>query len=1162
MKKSSLRIVIILLVFFVLPAELFGQFSKIYKGPDDPAGDKNEERVGWMTGNRVLLFFRNNTELSNCCGTHVSKWPNNNRGSAMTDGVALLIGAKVYISNDTIPDPWQTGSNLDTLYYIQTSYREGMDRDPLGVFEWGLYPPNGYNNPGTEYVAMSNIPESWPLSGWPSTDSETKWPGEWNGRFGRGVIYADLETFFVANDAQDQEYLLPGRRVKYYPRPGVKIGDKNPNVTTNLGAPWGGIGIRVETRGMQWSNPQTQDAIFWEYNIANISEYDLPEMTFGYWNDNGIGGNEPTDDLGYYDTYLDLAFSWDIDMVGEGGLQPGVLGFAFLESPGISTDGIDNDDDGIIDERRDNEAVEFYSDSLRGIADLEKYKRAYGTPRPRWDSDEDGDWQDGNDANGDGVYQKTEFYGDDVGTDGVGPLDLNYTGPDENGTECNHRPDFIEGLGSEPNYALTDVSESDMIGLTAFQMYGIPPDPLVDWHRDDKGLFLRLSSGVREGYSGTIENLVQLFGAGTFPLYQGRTERVSMAMVHSFDRISLGDFTPDVPLLARKKEVVQVVYERDYRFATPPEMPTLKATPADGKVILSWNDIADKQTKEPLLNNINDFEGYKLYKATDRHFSDPEVITNGFGEATLKKPIFQCDLVNKKQGFTDFGLVDGTAFYLGNDSGIQHFYVDEEVDNGVTYYYALVAYDYGIADVGEGITPYENSTVLDLDEYGNVRNKGINVAIVTPTQKAAGYQEPLIEFVEGQPSDNKIRGNDVEISVLDPQNVKSENKYKIKFISSLTSVNQSNSKYRSIADGKYICNGFEVYDMTNNGERILIENSDSVNNLGNNLLYGNLDTWLGDFHYYPIGEKQQSEIFDGIQLSFTPNLFTGEVAYDETGWITGDSPVQVVTSRDESKYFPGEYEVVFTDNSNEYSTKFNKFIKLKSVGNEFLFTDDFLFQQDFDFYVVNKLFKDENGDPLKMDLIVHDVDKNGEFNYDKDTVLVGPPVFYNDQVRWGGTVFGISFKDAAAGDNMPDNGDVYKLKINSPLSERDSIIFTLKPEVELNKEELKQNMSDIRVVPNPYVATNRMEPALVNSALNQQRRLLFTNIPAQCKIKIFTMSGVLVDEIIVDNSVEKGSVHWDLLSKEGLEIAAGVYIYHVKSDLTGEEKIGKFAVLK
>jgi hypothetical protein len=53
-----------------------------------------------------------------------------------------------------------------------------------------------------------------------------------------------------------------------------------------------------------------------------------------------------------------------------------------------------------------------------------------------------------------------------------------------------------------------------------------------------------------------------------------------------------------------------------------------------------------------------------------------------------------------------------------------------------------------------------------------------------------------------------------------------------------------------------------------------------------------------------------------------------------------------------------------------------------------------------------------------------------------------------------------------------------------------------------------------------------------------------------------------VDEIKVTNSPENGSVHWDMLTHEGLEIAAGVYVYHIKVDKTGDEKVGKFAVIK
>ena len=38
--------------------------SKKYEGPEDSAGDIAAEREGYMTGNRVFLYFRNTTELS------------------------------------------------------------------------------------------------------------------------------------------------------------------------------------------------------------------------------------------------------------------------------------------------------------------------------------------------------------------------------------------------------------------------------------------------------------------------------------------------------------------------------------------------------------------------------------------------------------------------------------------------------------------------------------------------------------------------------------------------------------------------------------------------------------------------------------------------------------------------------------------------------------------------------------------------------------------------------------------------------------------------------------------------------------------------------------------------------------------------------------------
>ncbi len=401
-------------------ASLFGQdHGKKYEGPDDLAGDKAARREGWMIGNRVLLYYQNTTELSYWPRSDVSRWPNTYNGQKMNDGIGLLIGSKVFITEGSIPvtDPNQVSllasqGLIDTLSFCQTNYREQMDLDSTGTIVWGFYPPFGYFNPLSESPAMSNDATSWPQEGWPAPNHTTKWQGLWNGRFGMGIKYADLECFFVANDAQDQEYIQKSASSKYYPRPGVFINADN---TCQPGKPWGGLGLRVEQRGFQWNNPEARDAIFWEYTIANVSDYTLTEVAFGYWVDNAIG-NDSNDDIAAFDKLQDLAYSWDIDGVGSGSFPTGTMGFAYLESPGIAWDGIDNDDDGIVDEKRDNPATRIIG-ATEGYQSVDKflafnYLKA-SELRPHWDSDEDQDWMDGEDKNANGKYDLGENTGDE-----------------------------------------------------------------------------------------------------------------------------------------------------------------------------------------------------------------------------------------------------------------------------------------------------------------------------------------------------------------------------------------------------------------------------------------------------------------------------------------------------------------------------------------------------------------------------------------------------------------------------------------------------------------------------------------------------------------------------------------------------------------------------
>ena len=1144
------------LFYILLLTSLIFSQGKKYEGPDDPAGDIAAEREGYMTGNRVFLYFRNTTELSDWPKVNVSRWPNNLDGVKMVDGIGLLVGAKIYIKDDpttkidstVVSDPLEIGDGegLHKLYFLQTSYREEMDVNPAGTFEYGFYPAFGYSNETSEYPAMSNRPSSWPPDGWPSTGTSTKWPGEWDGRFGRGVIYADMETYFVANDAQDQEYLELPDRVRYYPRGNKKIGEIRDNVTIGKNNPWGGLGLRVEARGFQWNNPQARDAIFWEYNIANISDYDLTEVAFGYWVDNAIG-NDGNDELAYFNIDLDMSYSWDINGVGSGGLPTGTMGFAYLESPGLAYDDIDNDEDGILNEKRDNVATTKVGPT-DGIYDVDKFLSFFKVDladlKEHWDADEDQDWQDGEDLNNDGVYQITEYFGDDIGLDGVAPTELNYTGPDEG--EGNHKPDYVEGVGSEPNFAVTDVSESDMIGLTAFRLFPVPSHAQSNstwWFKNDEAMWELIGENILEEYMDQISNLIEVFASGPFPLYKGRTERISMSELHSYDPLEgLNSPAHTAPALYELKKIVQVIYEKDYRFAQPPKMPTLTATPADGKVILTWDNISDTKTRDPFLGNINDFEGYKLFRATDKYFSDAEVITDGYGTPMFMKPIFQCDLKDGKFGFTDFGLVNGVAYNLGSDTGISHVFVDNTVMNGRTYYYGLVAYDYGAPHIGPGISPSENNVVVELDEAEEVRSIGKNVAIVTPFKPAAGYVAPDITIDDS----NLPGGGEIEPSILAQSSIKKDHQYQVTFdIDTIALLPQYDYGLM------YTTNSIMVTDLS---EGTIIYKETPLKFVGSNLIK------VDSLGYWTLNTKApfSTDVFDGVQLNVDMPFDQGYYDYANSGWVQGSGIMRVVPTIRESSYLPWDYHIIFSSDPSVYTSTTSIKTGIRDAVDDRIPTNEILLGQSFGFYVKNETLLKPDGSHVLMDMVVHDVNKNGVFDKSEDKIIVGG--MRNDG-KWAGTAFVIDFNLTSTA-TYPKSDDIFRVKFSRPFWKDDYLTFTINSYDDIDADSLAKTMDNIRVVPNPYVATNVMETAVSNQFLNQRRSLMFTNVPAQALIKIFTISGVLVDEIVINNSPEKGVVHWDMLTREGLEIAAGMYLFHIEALATGDQKIGKFAIIK
>jgi len=98
------------------------------------------------------------------------------------------------------------------------------------------------------------------------------------------------------------------------------------------------------------------------------------------------------------------------------------------------------------------------------------------------------------------------------------------------------------------------------------------------------------------------------------------------------------------------------------------------------------------------------------------------------------------------------------------------------------------------------------------------------------------------------------------------------------------------------------------------------------------------------------------------------------------------------------------------------------------------------------------------------------------------------------------------------------------------------------------------------VVPNPYAGAASWEPA-TTSVGRGERRIFFIHLPRECTIRIYTMAGRLVQTIQHVSSLADGQTSWNLVSRDGMDVAYGVYVYHVDAPGVGTT-VGKFAVLK
>lgn len=693
---------------------------------------------------------------------------------------------------------------------------------------------------------------------------------------------------------------------------------------------------------------------------------------------------------------------------------------------------------------------------------------------------------------------------DDVGLDGVAST--------SDKGESDGKPTSGVGTGEpgEPHVDLTDVKETDQIGITNAQRIAAGG---LNINSDATMWFDFMIPGKYFNPAEVRPGEYDLFvSSSLFPMKAGDVQPFSMAVILVNGPVNDPGWTIRRNEVLKKRKNAQETYQNNYRFAIAPPAPILTAIPGNNKVTLYWDNAAEKSYDAFLANIGGDghhFEGYRIYRSSDPAFQDALNITNGTGTPLFLNPMVIFDLKDGIKGYDSLGI-DGIHYNLGDDSGLEHSFVDTTAQNGYTYYYAVVSYSKGFPS--GGIVPAESPIRVNLKADGTV-TLGSNVARVTPEAPAAGYTEPTlgdIQLVQGATTST------VSYDIVDPRSIKSEHKYYLTFQDTLI-----------VTPGAPDTLTTKNYTLT-----------DSTTN-----------TVLIDKNKY-FQSNYEQPVIDGFRLKFN-NEPRVELDTTQSKWNDKNVPKFtfekfVAPGGISGELRPDDYKVFFGNVGMDSSVSFTysgvlfpsepvNFRVLNTTTNKYL---------KFGF--------------LELDLTGGKGKLSAKGTKKDRIVFLEPNPKDSLVVTWW---FYLSTEpDTTKGFTNPQPGDTAYVKLKKPFLSGDVFSFTSKVPY-INNLEAKVQLDNVKVVPNPYLGSARWEIKNPYTSGRGPRSLHFTHLPPKCTIRIFTVDGELVQTIEHNSLIDDGSESWDMLSKDKLSISYGVYIYQVEAPGIGS-KIGKFAVIK
>lgn len=666
-------------------------------------------------------------------------------------------------------------------------------------------------------------------------------------------------------------------------------------------------------------------------------------------------------------------------------------------------------------------------------------------------------------------------------------------------------------------------------------------DPRIDYTGTDSLSFyypewLDNESGVSS--AGDAINYV--ISTGPFDMPADTMITVSLGLI-------MGDagtvpFQPDTTDIMANLRVADDMHTLYFQGSGPPQPPIVTATAHDGSVNLYWTSEPSESSVD-ILTGIQDFEGYKIFRSMDQGESWGYPITDHQGETVGFVPLAVFDKID---GIS--GLDPGYPQTLGGDYGLQYFYSDSNLVNGLEYWYCVTAFDTGNQDPDE----------LEMSYMYPIGSAPLeqHLVSVTPAVAASNLELGLLK-PEGAPCSGTVQLEIVDDYLLTGHG------YKLSFSDSIiVDISGSDTSYGL---------GFSLLDTTlsewliedqlldENGKALAVQDGFLLNienspggiyEMGWTKVAGDTCTfdWRLDTKYPHLGDMVVSrEVNTYDDWRITVDYETGS----DVWWYDYFAN----TMQDDKQHVPLRFEIV-TDEANPLDVTDEVWLcefaiaapwetyrknyysplgwDLEPGGTGYLPGTPGWYEKHLDFFILQHIqLNPVTGDtiPNYMYLMTN--------NKPDTSILVIDPLTFQYETLIINAV-------------PPADGDQFTIRTFKPFRSGVYYTFGTGPSPEITAE-MGNTLAEIRVVPDPYIVTNTWETSEFG------KKLMFNHLPDRCTIRIFTLVGEPV--VTLEHNSATGSEFWDLRTRNDQYAAPGTYLYYAVTP-DGHSAKGRFLIVR